>query len=350
MAVSFPASATCACARATKTKPWAYRRRPSSPRRYESQVTWLPRIWKGKVPEAERVFRWVPRRGRCVPRKWPGPDRDPATGSGRRAPGIRARRRARPRPRRGAIEPGIHRQEWPVTSARQDVLRGLPGEGAAGAVCAAHPTGPGGSGYHALADASCACRCFDTGSRRRPSPNSRRALQPDAQLDAAADRATMPSKKSYGAAAHAFQDAFNACPSLPRSCWRPPAPHCRAGTSRWPSRAARQFLIGSLAPWRANSRSPTSISWPTAAEALQWAEDALKRTRTPAALKLKGTSDLFGRHSDAMDTSSCCSTAPGRRRRRLLLGRIYYQEGRIDYAIGQFQSRLEAGPKSYKAS
>ena len=32
-----------------------------------------------------------------------------------------------------------------------------------------------------------------------------------------------------------------------------------------------------------------------------------------------------------------------------MLGRIYYQEGRIDYAIGQFERVLRINPRSYKA-
>jgi Flp pilus assembly protein TadD len=32
-----------------------------------------------------------------------------------------------------------------------------------------------------------------------------------------------------------------------------------------------------------------------------------------------------------------------------MLGRIYYQEGQVDYAMGQFQRALKLDPKSYKA-
>ncbi len=32
-----------------------------------------------------------------------------------------------------------------------------------------------------------------------------------------------------------------------------------------------------------------------------------------------------------------------------MLGRIYYQEARLDYAVGQFQRVLKINPRSYKA-
>ena len=32
-----------------------------------------------------------------------------------------------------------------------------------------------------------------------------------------------------------------------------------------------------------------------------------------------------------------------------MLGRIYYMQGRIDYAVGQFQRVLKVNPQSYKA-
>src|SRR5207247_2844827 len=32
-----------------------------------------------------------------------------------------------------------------------------------------------------------------------------------------------------------------------------------------------------------------------------------------------------------------------------MLGRIYYQEGRVDHAIGQFERVLKVNPRSYKA-
>ncbi|MFN7994115.1 MAG: tetratricopeptide repeat protein [Bryobacteraceae bacterium] len=161
------------------------------------------------------------------------------------------------------------------------------------------------------------------------------------------------SNKSYAAAAHAFQDAFDACPTMHPLLLE--ASRAAGAARDYPLaiRAARQF--SGLEPNSVEGRIAVANAYFMAQQfpdALQWAEQALKSDASePAALKLKGNIEyLMGRTADALNTFVVLLDGhPQDADAAYMLGRIYYQEGRIDYAIGQFNRVLKIDPKSYKA-
>ena len=87
-------------------------------------------------------------------------------------------------------------------------------------------------------------------------------------------------------------------------------------------------------------------------EAKREAEGVLKtEPGQPAALKIEGNAEyLLGNVGAAEDTFiKLLDRHPDDTEGAYMLGRIYYQEGRIDHAIGQFERVLRLDPRSYKA-
>lgn len=87
-------------------------------------------------------------------------------------------------------------------------------------------------------------------------------------------------------------------------------------------------------------------------EALAEADQVLAANPADAAaLKIKGNSTyLLGDSAKAIDTFiRLLDRHPNDKDGPYMLGRIYYQEGQVDYAIGQFERSLRVAPDSYKA-
>src|SRR5581483_6798210 len=151
--------------------------------------------------------------------------------------------------------------------------------------------------------------------------------------------------KSYAAAAHGFQDAFDACQTMHALLLEASKAAGAARDYPLAIRAARQFL--GLEPNSVEGKIAVANAYFMAQQfpdALQWAEQVLKSSPSdPSALKLKGNIEyLMGRTAAALNTFVVLlDSHPQDADAAYMLGRIYYQEGRIDYAIGQFNRVLK---------
>lgn len=159
--------------------------------------------------------------------------------------------------------------------------------------------------------------------------------------------------KQYAAAASAFQQAFDACPTEHKALLALAEANNDRREFPLAIQEAQHFLL--LEPDSVPGRLVLANSYLMAQrlpEALEQAEAVLKKEPAqPTALKLKGSIEYFsGRIDSAIDSFLVLlDRYPQDSEGAYMLGRIYYQEGRIDYAIGQFQRVLKVDPLSYKA-
>jgi Flp pilus assembly protein TadD len=88
------------------------------------------------------------------------------------------------------------------------------------------------------------------------------------------------------------------------------------------------------------------------ADARAVAENILRAdSGNAAALKIKGNSEYFlGEFGEAISTLiTLLDRYPEDQDGAYMLGRIYYQEGRVEQAMGQFQRVVKLNPQAYKA-
>ena len=160
-------------------------------------------------------------------------------------------------------------------------------------------------------------------------------------------------KKQYAAAASAFQQAFDACPTQHTALLGLSEANAYRREFRLAIEAGRHYL--ELEPESVPGKLALANAYFMAQhlpEALAEAEAVLKTDPAqPTALKLKGNIDyLSGRLDSAFDSFLLLlDRHPQDADAAYMLGRIYYQEGRIDYAAGLFQRVLKIDPASYKA-
>lgn len=160
-------------------------------------------------------------------------------------------------------------------------------------------------------------------------------------------------KKEYAAAASAFQQAFDACPTEHQVLLALSEANAHRREFALAIAAAQHFLElehGSV-PGRLALANAYFMAQQLP-QALEQAEAVLQtEPAQPTALKLKGNIDyLSGRLDSALNSFLVLlDRYPQDAEAAYMLGRIYYQEGRIDYAIGQFQRVLKIDPASYKA-
>lgn len=157
----------------------------------------------------------------------------------------------------------------------------------------------------------------------------------------------------YAAAAKAFQEAFDACPSQHAILLELSRVDLQLKDFPGAIRNAQRFL--ELEPASVDGRLVLANAYFMAQrpqDALQEAEAVLKvDPAQAAALKLKGNvAYLSGNLDSALATFvTLLDKHPEDEEGPYMLGRIYYQEGRVDHATGQFQRVLKINPKSYKA-
>jgi len=87
-------------------------------------------------------------------------------------------------------------------------------------------------------------------------------------------------------------------------------------------------------------------------EAKQEAESILKtEPGQPAALKIEANAEYLLGNPEAAEGAliDLLDRRPDDEDGAYMLGRIYYEQGRIDYALGQFERVLRLNPRSYKA-
>jgi len=160
-------------------------------------------------------------------------------------------------------------------------------------------------------------------------------------------------RKQYAAAASAFQQAFDSCPTEHSALLSLAEADAHRREFAQAIEAAHRFLR--LEPDSAPGRLVLANTYFMAQrlpEALEEAEAVLKKEPSqPTALKLKGNIEYFsGRIDDALNAFLLLlDRYPQDAEGAYMLGRIYYQEGRIDYAIGQFERVLRIDPASYRA-
>jgi len=157
----------------------------------------------------------------------------------------------------------------------------------------------------------------------------------------------------YAAAAKAFQQAFDACPSQHGILLELSDADVHGREFPEAIRAAQRFL--GLEPASVDGRLALASAYFSAQQpqdALREADAVLKiDPAQPTALKLRGNIEYLLRHVDeALDAFyTLIERHPEDEDGPYMLGRIYYQEGRIDHAAGQFQRVLKLNPISYKA-
>jgi tetratricopeptide (TPR) repeat protein len=160
-------------------------------------------------------------------------------------------------------------------------------------------------------------------------------------------------KKQYAAAARAFQQAFDACPTEHMALLALAEANTYQREFALAVEAARHFLL--LEPDSVPGRLALANACFMAQrlpEALEQVETVLQKDPVqPTALKLKGNIEYFsGRIDNALNAFLLLlDRYPQDAEGAYMLGRIYYQEGRIDYAMGQFQRVLKIEPESYRA-
>jgi len=160
-------------------------------------------------------------------------------------------------------------------------------------------------------------------------------------------------KHQYQAAAGRFSEALEACPSQRDILIELSEAQARLREFDLAIRSIREFLEG----------EPESVpvrlalaNYYLMAQRLPEAKleaEAVLRTAPgqPAALKIEGNAEyLLGNVGAAEDAFiKLLDWHPDDVEGAYMLGRIYYQEGRIDHAIGQFERVLKLDPRSYKA-
>jgi len=160
-------------------------------------------------------------------------------------------------------------------------------------------------------------------------------------------------RKQYAAAASAFQQAFDTCPTQHTALLALAEANAHRRELPLAIEEAQHFLL--LEPDSVPGRLVLANACFMAQrlpEALEQAEAVLKKEPAqPTALKLKGNVEYFsGNIDNALNAFVLLlDRYPQDAEAAYMLGRIYYQEGRIDYAIGQFQRVLKIDPASYKA-
>jgi tetratricopeptide (TPR) repeat protein len=157
----------------------------------------------------------------------------------------------------------------------------------------------------------------------------------------------------YAAAAKAFQESFDACPSQHAILLELSRVDVHLRDFPGAIRTAQRFL--ELEPASVDGRLALANAYFLAQrpqDALREAEAVLKVDPAQAfALKLKGSVDyLSGDRDSALSAFiTLLDHHPEDEEGSYMLGCIYYAEVRIDHAIGQFQRVLRINPKSYKA-
>lgn len=159
--------------------------------------------------------------------------------------------------------------------------------------------------------------------------------------------------RDYQLAAQRFEEALGACPEK-RSILLGLADAQVAGRRFDQAiRAAEQYLASD--PGSISARVILANAYLMAQRtrnALAAAEEILRsRPDEPAALKIKANAAyLMGEFGTARDTLiQLLDRHPADEDGAYMLGRMYYQEGYIDLAIGQFNRVLRINPASYKA-
>ena len=157
----------------------------------------------------------------------------------------------------------------------------------------------------------------------------------------------------FAAAANAFRQAFDDCPSQHSVLLELSETELRLKDFPAAIRTAQQFLA--LEPASVYGRYTLASAYflsQRPEDALREADTVLKADPAHAgALKLRGNIEYMSGHLDNALAAfvSLLDRHPQDEEGPYMLGRIYYQEGRIDHATGQFQRALKLNPKSYKA-
>ena len=160
-------------------------------------------------------------------------------------------------------------------------------------------------------------------------------------------------KRQYQAAAGKFSKALGACPSQRGILIELSEAQARLREFDLAIRSVREFL--EWEPGSVPGRLALAGYYLMAQrlpEAKREAEEILKtEPAQPAALKIEGNAEyLLGNAAAAEDTFiKLLDRRPDDAEGAYMLGRIYYQEGRIDHAIGQYERVLKLDPRSYKA-